>query len=779
MKKKHLLILLSNFVGLNFLFAQTWTGTVSSNWSTAGNWSTNAVPISTGSVTIPGTAISNWPSLSQNTECGRLTLQSGSQMDLKGFDLTLNSQALNTTGAVFNNSVAGSHPTISILTGIASINGTTFNGDFSFFGTSPNQTFNEANSAPNTFNGDVTFTVGLREGLSISEGFASTYNGDVTVVRLDEDGATQQMFRAGGVVVQGNFSYTNPQGGILRLGTTAADTRIKGTINMEADAPAASGTSLAFYRVKNETTGGNINLDYSTTSGLQEDSLVVNSITLSGTGQLGLTDNYFKGNLSIIAATGPIYLNGNVFDGDFSLDNQTGSAYESYNTSEIFMGNATFKTSVSVGYSDTATFYKNLTINSDAGITLNNLKFAGSTNSVFTQLGTQVVTMKSIKMDKTLTGKLTLNSPVAVTSSVTFINGNIYTSASSALRFNNLINHTGASVASHVVGPVEKLGGLSASAPFTFPIGTDVTYNPVTKSNSATASDLFSAQYFQASPNSVGDTTQKASTLKRISNCEYWDVQRLNGTTNVTLTFTFGNPCSSGAGQMYINDPSKINIAHWTGSTWEDLGNGGSTGATSGTVTTGGPVTTFSPFTFGSTDVVLNPLPLQLISFNAVKQQQSVSITWTTENEKNFSHFEIERANSDDHFVSIGSIKSGNEAQQQYAFSDEAPYKGINLYRLKMIDTDGNFKYSKVVTLLFSGASSVVVYPNPAKEQIRILSSKKISLIEITDISGKLVKIMTSNSDNRYGIKNLQKGLYIIKVLEEENGSVSKKLVIE
>src|SRR4029077_13535045 len=61
---------------------------------------------------------------------------------------------------------------------------------------------------------------------------------------------------------------------------------------------------------------------------------------------------------------------------------------------------------------------------------------------------------------------------------------------------------------------------------------------------------------------------------------------------------------------QYITNPANARIAHWTGSTWENLGNGGSIGTTSGTVTTGAPVSNFTQsfFTFGSTNLTDNPL---------------------------------------------------------------------------------------------------------------------------------------------------------------------------
>ena len=190
-------------------------------------------------------------------------------------------------------------------------------------------------------------------------------------------------------------------------------------------------------------------------------------------------------------------------------------------------------------------------------------------------------------------------------------------------------------------------------------------------------------------------------------------------------------------------------------------------------------VTSFSPFTLASA-TALNPLPVTIVNFTAIKQQQSVSLLWTTENEKNFSHFEIEKKGSDNNFASIAAITANNNAAlQQYTFNDETPFTGTSYYRLKLVDIDGNFTYSKVVSVTINNAPSFVIYPNPANDQVQIIFSGKINSIEISDVSGKLVKRMNSNTANRYNINDLQKGIYIVKIYDENNSTFSKKLVVE
>jgi hypothetical protein len=185
-----------------------------------------------------------------------------------------------------------------------------------------------------------------------------------------------------------------------------------------------------------------------------------------------------------------------------------------------------------------------------------------------------------------------------------------------------------------------------------------------------------------------------------------------------------------------------------------------------------------------STEYILgsvgSPLPVTLNSFSALKQSTSVFLNWSTENEKNFSHFEIERAGADNNFVSIGTANAHNNAStQQYTFKDEAPQSGINLYRLRLVDIDGKFSYSKVASVVFNNVSSIVIYPNPAKDYIQVLSPKKIASIQITDMSGKVIKTFIQGNDSRYSIRGLHKGLYILKITDKEKNTISKKLLVE
>ena len=92
-----------------FIFGQTWTGNVSDDWNTGGNWTGNAVPgITSTSVTIPSTVTSGrWPKLSADATVGILTMSSGSQLDVNGYKLT-SQYGTNINTATINDASGGS-----------------------------------------------------------------------------------------------------------------------------------------------------------------------------------------------------------------------------------------------------------------------------------------------------------------------------------------------------------------------------------------------------------------------------------------------------------------------------------------------------------------------------------------------------------------------------------------------------------------------------------------------------------------------------------------------
>lgn len=98
---------------------------------------------------------------------------------------------------------------------------------------------------------------------------------------------------------------------------------------------------------------------------------------------------------------------------------------------------------------------------------------------------------------------------------------------------------------------------------------------------------------------------------------------------------------------------------------------------------------------------------------------QYSQLNWTTGEELNFDHFEVEHSTSNTNFNQIGIVagKGDSRFPQDYSFQDLNPAEGVNYYRLKMVDKQNNFTYSTNVLVTFSLAI-IQLYPNPAQNLV-------------------------------------------------------------
>ncbi len=179
------------------------------------------------------------------------------------------------------------------------------------------------------------------------------------------------------------------------------------------------------------------------------------------------------------------------------------------------------------------------------------------------------------------------------------------------------------------------------------------------------------------------------------------------------------------------------------------------------------------------------PLPVKLISFNAILQGNQVELDWHTATEINNDHFDIERSDDGIHYRKIGEVKGAYTTyqKQHYHFIDINPIVSTVYYRLKQVDINENFEYSNVeVVQANSRNSAIVSYPNPCTTEINLpITSIKnqTALVSIYNAQGVLVSknnIDCSKGANvsKIAVQDLPSGYYIIRIgLEEANYTTS------
>lgn len=278
----------------------------------------------------------------------------------------------------------------------------------------------------------------------------------------------------------------------------------------------------------------------------------------------------------------------------------------------------------------------------------------------------------------------------------------------------------------------------------------------------------------------------------------YWNIEstgnafiRLYYPSSATATFS-GNPT----------------IFHYNGSNWEAIPtNSEETDGNSNYVESTNPVTNWSPFTVGDSN---DPLPVELVSFNGNFDGENVVLNWQTATEINNYGFSIERSfnlviDGLDDWSEIGFVQGSGttNSPKEYSFTDNLnPNPNLTLnqvsYRLKQIDLDGTFAYSKIVTVDLTTITSVEDeikyefaveqnYPNPfnptTQIQYSIPANSLVTLI-IYDLLGSQVKTLVNEFQNagKYSVDfnaaGLSSGVYFYRLSAGQFSETRKLLLL-
>lgn len=159
-----------------------------------------------------------------------------------------------------------------------------------------------------------------------------------------------------------------------------------------------------------------------------------------------------------------------------------------------------------------------------------------------------------------------------------------------------------------------------------------------------------------------------------------------------------------------------------------------------------------------------NILPITLSSFTArAVNNKDAHLDWVTESEINGSHFELERSENGVDFEQIATIQATGDAHtaQDYSYIDEnandyTRNDVVKYYRLKMVDLDGEYKYSGIRAVNFTRSIvefSLEIFPNPTVDQVQISlegidnTSTERPMLQIFNSNGALIRSQELDSD--------------------------------
>jgi len=163
---------------------------------------------------------------------------------------------------------------------------------------------------------------------------------------------------------------------------------------------------------------------------------------------------------------------------------------------------------------------------------------------------------------------------------------------------------------------------------------------------------------------------------------------------------------------------------------------------------------------FGSAFVELStstPLPVTLVDFSGKNTGTINALSWHVANEDNIKYYELQRSNDGQNFESISQISPLGNSVYFYNDSLTGPVTPVYYYRLKIVDADGNTKYSDVIKISLNlNDFFVVANPNPFKDLLTLTIQ--------SNLQNQAIVVLTS-FDGRQLIKqkeNLNKGTNIL-----------------
>lgn len=173
------------------------------------------------------------------------------------------------------------------------------------------------------------------------------------------------------------------------------------------------------------------------------------------------------------------------------------------------------------------------------------------------------------------------------------------------------------------------------------------------------------------------------------------------------------------------------------------------------------------------------PLPLDLVSFRGENKNNINHLYWTSASEINFDYFIVERSSDGNSFEKIALIKANENSSQlqNYFFADKFPLTGINYYRLKQVDFNGVFTFSKTISIenKSDGFNCNISTESNHTYSLHCNQPGNAS-ISILNVQGNLLEefILNTNDNVIIDLSKYPFGIYILKIHSPEKNQTYK-----
>jgi hypothetical protein len=746
--------------GFNTTFAanKSWTGSVSTSWAEAGNWNPSGVPADADDIIIPSSC-TYYPIILNNRKAKSITINTGGSITFQSGTFTVNGGGVSNSGSML---ISGGTLDIQNATGnlINSGSLTISSGQLKVGNTFTNNAGYNFYVSGGTITANITNygTVTSSSGSSLLNGIIANQSGSTVNINGGNLEVTKEPSTNAGTisVSSGTLFFNGKDLNNLSGGTI---TQTGGSIELDhltnSGQVTASGGTFTIDEFFTNNSGCNINVNGGSIIVKNNTSINYGSVTVSS----GLLDFGTAGRDFTIASGGSV--------------NQTGGT--------VKVKKLTVAASASYTFSGTTLDISGDLVNSGT-VTLNPgiVNVAGQiqteVGSNFTISGATVTAQN----DATFKGTVTISSGTldfGSNNKAAFIDGSTFNQYGGTIITENLELKNGSTY--------NQTGGeLQVDHDLKIPVGT--TFNSTGGTVRFTGEQGGGAEFYGnvqfhnvvidagASLNMDNNNDNIKISGNFTNNNPDLDNDKgtvtFNGTASQTIYSASTPPGSKTTfGNLVVSNPNGVTLL-------SDLGV-----HTSISFNSGGYINPDDNTIYLNGSVYNGPLPVELSSFSASVVGNAVKLNWRTETEVNNYGFEIERyalSAERQAWEEIGFVNgNGNSnSPKSYFYEDKNVTAGKYSYRLKQIDNDGQFEYSKTIEVDLGAPKKFELsqnYPNPFNPTTTIrFNLPEAGNVKLTlfNILGQEIKTLVNEFKEsgvhtiNFDASELNSGMYIYKL---------------
>lgn len=456
-------------------------------------------------------------------------------------------------------------------------------------------------------------------------------------------------------------------------------------------------------------------------------------------------------------------------------------------SSDINISNLTLSSGSSFAFSAdnlTLNVQGNLSVNSGATLDVSRTGSTLNLNGSSVQTISGDGTISAYNLSVNNANNINLSKDLSITNQLTLTSGLINTGANTLTIENaSTSSITGHSIANYINGTLKR--AVNSTGSYDFPVGTATNYEYANVVLNSSSGINYLTASFGANSGTTPNLSFNGSSINSLLNAGIWTISP-DAITSVNYDITvISRGHTNGATAADYHTLLKRDNS---GTAWGIYGNyNASDQAGSGTdpITmkrTG--ITSFSDFGGGPGDA---PMPVELVFFEGIQIHDKIELNWQTASEINNDFFTVEKSADAVNFDILQIIEGFGNSNSiiDYSSEDLSPHLGINYYRLKQTDFNGEFSYSETISVNFETTETNIAEIKFSSDNNLFINfneniHNELSFV-IFDIMGRLIETHLLNETNlnriNYNLDHLHEGIYHIAILTNNNYQSQKILI--